>query len=240
MTSQPLTTSINMQTPNGTTPTVPSLTAAIDHATAWAKAHPTHRWPSFTPRTGSPTAAAPPTPSNRRLSVAARGAMANPPIPTYVLGVGPNLANLNSIAAQRRHQDGVPGRHLGQRGQPAERSAQPPFAARPRSTARTSSPPPPKGQTLDPNLVNIEYTTAAGAVAKMRTHSGQRRLRYSQRLAILQGWQIDQPVRQDLYGREGRQGRQDPGALRLSHAARRTPDLSARLLRAAAPVGRPQ
>ncbi|MEI9952757.1 MAG: hypothetical protein WDO74_28190 [Pseudomonadota bacterium] len=42
-TSAALTTAINMQMPSGGTPTVPSLTAAIDHATAWAKANPTHR-----------------------------------------------------------------------------------------------------------------------------------------------------------------------------------------------------
>jgi len=166
MTSQPLTTSINMQMPNGTTPTVPSLTAAIDHATAWAKAHPTHKVAVVYATDGQPNGCGTTNTVEQAAIVAARGAMANPPIPTYVLGVGPNLANLNSIAAS----GGTNTAFLVDTSGNAASQLSAALGTIRSTTALDCTyvvPPPPKGQTLDPNLVNIEYTTAAGTVTKV-------------------------------------------------------------------------
>ncbi len=98
MTSQALTTAISMQVPAGTTPTVPSLSAAIDHATAWAKANPTHRVAVVYATDGQPNGCGATNTVEQAAATALRGALGTPSIPTYVLGVGPDAANLNSIA----------------------------------------------------------------------------------------------------------------------------------------------
>jgi hypothetical protein len=172
MTSQPLTTAINMQMPGGTTPTVPSLTAAIDHASAWAKAHPTHRVAVVYATDGQPNGCGASTPTQQAAAVqqaaalAAKGVAATPSIPTYVLGVGPDLANLNSIAKS----GGTNAAFLVDTSQNAATQLSAALASIRSTTALDCTyiiPAPPKGETLDPLKVNVEYTNGAGAVTKV-------------------------------------------------------------------------
>ena len=93
-----LTAAIAAQQPAGSTPTVASLTGAIQHASAWATAHPSRRAAVVYSTDGYPEGC-----TNNTIaaaaSVAQAGFAATPSIATYVLGVGPNLASLNQIAA---------------------------------------------------------------------------------------------------------------------------------------------
>jgi hypothetical protein len=98
--------SIDAQAPNGNTPTGPALTGAIAQASTWAKAHPDHRVITVLATDGLPTSCTP----NDIASVAAiakAGAVANPIISTFVIGVfgAEDVArgapdNLNLIAQQ--------------------------------------------------------------------------------------------------------------------------------------------
>jgi hypothetical protein len=99
-----ITMSINSTTPNGTTPTGPALSGAIQEATAWAKAHPDHRVVTLLATDGLPTECTP-TDINQVGAIAAQGVAATPSIDTFVIGVfGPDdvaqgaPGNLDTIA----------------------------------------------------------------------------------------------------------------------------------------------
>ena len=90
------------QTPNGNTPTVPALSGAIQYATAYAQMNRGRTVGVVFATDGAPTEC---TQNNNNIAgaeavarAAAMPPMGTPPIKTYVLGVGPNLQNLNSIA----------------------------------------------------------------------------------------------------------------------------------------------
>lgn len=94
--------SMNAQTPNGETPTGPALQGAINHATTWGKAHPTHTVVVVMATDGIPTQCSP-TDINQVAQIAAKGVSATPSIDTFVIGVfGPNdttsQSNLDTIA----------------------------------------------------------------------------------------------------------------------------------------------
>ncbi|HKO47218.1 MAG TPA: vWA domain-containing protein [Polyangiaceae bacterium] len=164
MTSQALTTAINRQMPDGSTPTVPSLTAAIDHASAWAKAHPTHRVAVVYATDGQPNGCGASNTVPQAAMVAARGVTAG--IPTYVLGVGPDLANLNSIAMS----GGTNTAFLVDTTQNAAAQLSAALASIRSTTALDCTytiPPPPAGQTLVEGKVNVQYTNGAGVVTQV-------------------------------------------------------------------------
>ena len=161
MTSTALTSAIDMQRPNGTTPTVPSLTAAIDHATTWAKAHPTHRVAVVYATDGQPNGCGNSNTVQNAAATALKGALATPSIPTYVLGVGPNLANLNSIA----ENGGTKAAFLVDTAGNAAAQLSAALASIRSTTALDCTytvPAPPAGQALEPGKVNITYTNGAG------------------------------------------------------------------------------
>ena len=166
MTSQPLTSAIDMQMPGGTTPTVPSLTAAIDHATAWAKSHPTHRVAVVYATDGQPNGCGSTNTVEQAASIALRAAVGSantPKIPTYVLGVGPNLANLNSIA----ENGGTKAAFLVDTTQSAAAQLSAALASIRTTTALDcvyTIPSPPAGEALQPGMVNVNYTNSAGTV----------------------------------------------------------------------------
>src|SRR6478736_5189520 len=166
MTAGPLTTAIDMQMPNGSTPTVPSLTAAIDHATAWAKANPTHRVAVVYATDGQPNGCGGSNTVQNAAAAALKGALGTPPIPTYVLGVGPSLNNLNSIA----ENGGTKAAFLVDTAGNAASQLSAALATI-RSTSALDCtytiPAPPKGQSLDPSKVNITYTNSAGTVTTL-------------------------------------------------------------------------
>jgi len=163
MTAQPLTAAINQQRPGGTTPTVPSLTAAIEHATAWQTSHPTHRVAVVYATDGYPKGCEPNNTIPLAADVAAKGAVATPSIPTYVLGVGPNLADLNTIAVS----GGTKQAFLVDTTQNAAAQLSAALASIRSTTALDCTynvPKPPAGQALEPGKVNVNYTNGAGAV----------------------------------------------------------------------------
>jgi len=166
MTSAPLTTAINRQMPNGTTPTVPSLTAALDHATAWAKANPTHRVAVVYATDGQPNGCGNNNTVANAAAVALKAAMGTPAIPTYVLGVGPSLNNLNTIA----ESGGTKAAFLVDTSGNAAAQLSAALASIRSTTALDCTytvPAPPKGQTLDPSKVNITYTNSSGTVTTL-------------------------------------------------------------------------
>ncbi|HET7543239.1 MAG TPA: vWA domain-containing protein [Polyangiaceae bacterium] len=166
MTAQPLTAAIDMQMPNGSTPTVPSLTAALSHATAWAQAHPTHRVAVVYATDGQPNGCGNTNTVDQAAATALRAALGTPSIPTYVLGVGPSLANLNSIAENGGTKSAFLVDTSGNAAQQLSAAL---------ATIRATSaldctytvPTPPSGQALEPGKVNVEYTNSAGMVTKI-------------------------------------------------------------------------
>ncbi|HMI87968.1 MAG TPA: vWA domain-containing protein [Polyangiaceae bacterium] len=90
---------LDAQTSNGNTPTVPALSGAIQYSTSYAQTHPGRTVGVVFATDGAPTEC---TQNDNTVPGAVRvaqaAAMGTPPIRTYVLGVGPNLANLNQIA----------------------------------------------------------------------------------------------------------------------------------------------
>jgi hypothetical protein len=93
---------INAQMPSGNTPTVPALSGAVQYATGYAQTHPGRTVALVFASDGLPTSC-----MNNNNTIAGAGAVAEaafrpppgtPSIRTYVLGVGPNLQNLNLIA----------------------------------------------------------------------------------------------------------------------------------------------
>ena len=99
-----LSASIDAKMPNGTTPTGPALSGAIQQAAAWGKAHPDHRVVVLLATDGLPTECTP-TDIDQVSAIAARGVAATPSIDTFVIGVfGPAdvaldaPANLDTIA----------------------------------------------------------------------------------------------------------------------------------------------
>jgi len=163
MTSQPLTTAISMQTPNGSTPTVPALTGAIQHATTWAKDHPTHRVAVVYATDGQPNGCGRNNTVPQAAAAALRGALGTPSIPTFVLGVGPDLANLNSIA----ENGGTKAAFLVDTAGNAAAQLSAALDSIRSTTALDCTytiPSPPAGQTFVDGKVNIQYTNGAGVV----------------------------------------------------------------------------
>lgn len=202
-----LTSSINMQTPSGTTPTVPSLTAAIAHASAWAKAHPTHRVVVVYATDGYPKGC-----TNNTIDVAAMVAKAGfdgtPSIPTYVLGVGPNLMNLEQIAAAGSNSKTKAFLVDTTKDAAAQLTAA-------LDTIRKSAvldctytiPPPPQGQELDPTKVNVNYTSSSGAVTKVKQDPA------GVACSAGSGWQYSADGKQiNLCGTACTAAKADPGA----------------------------
>jgi hypothetical protein len=89
--------SIDAHGPSGGTPTSAALDGAIQYATGWAAAHPERKTIVVLATDGEPREC------DRNISniaaIAARGLSANPPVQTYVIGVGRSLSALNAIAA---------------------------------------------------------------------------------------------------------------------------------------------
>jgi hypothetical protein len=87
---------IDAQMTNGGTPTRPALEGAISHARDWATAYPAHKVAVVLATDGIPNDCS----SNIQnvSQLAAAGFSGTPRVPTYVIGVGPQLAGLNQIA----------------------------------------------------------------------------------------------------------------------------------------------
>ena len=83
-----LVTSMNSTSPAGQTPTEGALSGAIEHASAWAVAHPTHRVVAVLVTDGEPKSFACSVQDADGLkAIAAAGVAASPSIPTFAIGV---------------------------------------------------------------------------------------------------------------------------------------------------------
>jgi hypothetical protein len=83
---------------SGGTPTVPALTGALQAAKTWQMANPSRALSVLFLTDGQPTGCQGNT-VNAAAAVAQMYSTGTPPIKTYVLGVGPDTGNLDSIAA---------------------------------------------------------------------------------------------------------------------------------------------
>ena len=157
---------IMAQTPGGNTPTQPSLDGALQHASAWAKAHPTHKVAVVYATDGYPKGCGASNTIPAAATLAAAAFTANPSIATYVLGVGPNLTDLNSIAMS----GGTGKAFLIDTTQNAATELATALASI-RTTAVVGCtyniPAPPAGQALDPAKVNVTYTDSKGKVTSV-------------------------------------------------------------------------
>lgn len=181
---------IDATLPSGGTPTVPALTGAITYAGQVAAERPTDKTAvvlvtdgmpgyytggSFQPGCASndvPTAAA-------AAKAAYEGATK---IPTYVIGVGSRLDNLNEIAAAGGTQSAImvdttdPSKVTG------DIVAALDGIRRREVTCDFTIPPPPAGQELDPMAVNVVLGQADGA---------EKVLSYSKECGSTDGWRYD-------------------------------------------------
>lgn len=182
---------IDSTKPSGGTPTLPALVGGIEHAREIAAARPgdktaivlvTDGEPGFwDPKKNAYTAGC----ANNdvaHVANAARAAFAGTPsIPTYVIGVGPKLESLQSVAVA----GGTKGAIMVDVSDPA--GAKDAIVSALDSIRRReiscdfSVPPPPAGETLDPYAVNVAL---AGA-------GGERVLGYSKECASPDGWRYD-------------------------------------------------
>jgi hypothetical protein len=139
------------------TPTRPALAGAMQYMTAWIAAHPTHLGFVLLATDGQPsTSLCTPNKIADIATVAQTAAMGMPPIVTYVIGIG-DIANLNQIA-----QGGGSGRDafiVDGTGQTTQQE----FLKAMNAIRATSLPcdfaiPPTDAGTIDPKLVNVQYT----------------------------------------------------------------------------------
>jgi hypothetical protein len=91
--------SLSMHAPISTTPTVAAEQGAVQHATDWAKSHPQDAVIVVLATDGDPDGCnVLPDPLTPVEQAASMGFMGTPKIPTFVIGVGTETANLDAIA----------------------------------------------------------------------------------------------------------------------------------------------
>jgi hypothetical protein len=154
---------ISAQRPAGNTPTVASLTGALDHAMAWAKSHSSHRVGVVYATDGYPRGCDLSVNTMANAAKVAKAAFDSSGVVTYVLGVGRNLSSLNQIAVA----GGTESAYLIETGDDAASAL-----AAALDNIRTRSqfgctyevPPPPAGQEIDYTKVNVQFTSGGGQV----------------------------------------------------------------------------
>ncbi len=144
--------------PVSTTPTFPAVAGAVQYAKAWRQAHPTHITLVLLVTDGEPDTCGT---LAQAVNAAAAGASGTPQIPTFVLGVGPSLNNLNQIASAGGSQAAYivsGGTNVTQQVIDALNKI--------RGSAvlpcEYQIPTPTAGQTVDFSKVNVKYTSSGG------------------------------------------------------------------------------
>jgi hypothetical protein len=89
--------SLTAYAPQGGTPTRPALEGAVDYAHRWLAQHPSHRMVIVVATDGEPNDCD--STVDAVSAIAASAAGERPSISSYVIGVGPSLANLDRIAS---------------------------------------------------------------------------------------------------------------------------------------------
>ncbi len=158
-----LKTAVDKQMPSGYTPTVPSLQGALNHATAWATAHTDQNVVVVYATDGYPQGCSGGDNTIDNAALAAQAAFAGAhQIRTYVLGVGPNLADLDTIAAK----GGTDKAAFIDTGQNVTEQLKTKFDEIRSAVAvdcQYTVPQPPAGQTFSGN-VNVQYTSGSNDV----------------------------------------------------------------------------
>jgi hypothetical protein len=151
--------SLDSHSPSGGTPTYAALDGVILHAKEWATAHPDHVVIAVLATDGEPSSCD--TNQNNINNLAANGVNGVPKVPTYVIGVGQELAALNGIA-----QAGGTGQAflVDSNQNASEQFLQAMNEIRGAALACSYLiPQPPQGEEIDYNAINVQYT-ADGAM----------------------------------------------------------------------------
>jgi hypothetical protein len=157
---------INNQNPGGSTPTVPSIQGALAYAKAYATMNPSHRVAVVYSTDGYPQGCDATNTIPNAVTAAGNALGGMPSIPTYVLGLGRNVSDLNSIAVA----GGTTQAYLIDTTQDAASQLSAALASIRTKTAvgcQYIIPPPPNGQTLDLGKVNVQFTDSAGMVTPL-------------------------------------------------------------------------
>jgi hypothetical protein len=163
--------SVNRHRPGGGTPTAPALQGALDYAIPWAAAHPDRKTIVVLATDGNPSGCNGNSVQDVA-NIAATGAAANPPVLTFVIGVGNSLGSLNAIAAS-----GGTGQAfiVDAAGNPTQDFLDAMNAIRESVTTTDTRieiqstpvpcewkiPTPPEGETFDTSKVNVDFATGA-------------------------------------------------------------------------------
>jgi von Willebrand factor type A domain len=163
--AQALINSLNQAQPTGETPTPAAINGACQYATQWKSQNPGHALVILLVTDGVPEAPQTRTckPTLQDAQAAAQACSSQQGISTYVLGVGANLDNLQAIAqaggTTHAYLAGgttdISGSVLDALNQIRDSAAVP---------CKFKIPPPPNGQALDPNRVNVTYNDAGGTL----------------------------------------------------------------------------
>lgn len=189
----PLVSTIDATQPAGGTPTLPALQGALSYAVQVAAAHPLDKTVVVLATDGDPGFGI-----NGQfqegctnndiphVAAVAQAALAGTPsIPTYVIGVGPDLQNLDAIASA----GGTGQAMMVPVTNPTQTNATFQAALQAIRTASLSCqlaiPPPPSGQTINPNAVNVVLVDGKGQ---------QTVLTYSADCSNANGWHYDDPT----------------------------------------------
>jgi hypothetical protein len=152
---------IDRQDPSGQTPTVPSLTGAVAHARVWEAAHPDHAVVIVYATDGYPMGCG----NGNNIGNAAQvaeDAFAEDGIRTYVLGVGPNLDDLDRIAESGGTTTAF---HIDTNSANVTAALAAAFNEIRMDVAVECTynlPDPPAGEMLDLMRVNVTYTSSSG------------------------------------------------------------------------------
>jgi hypothetical protein len=151
---------VDDQDPNGNTPTVPSLTAAIDHARDWMGSHNDHQGVVVYATDGYPRGCAENNTIDDAVNVAADGLSGAPRVLTYVLAIGPNLGDLGRVATAGGTSviQINTGQDVGAQLIAALNQIRDDVVV----DCTYAIPPPPAGRSLDYNQVNVSITTGSG------------------------------------------------------------------------------
>jgi hypothetical protein len=171
---------IGNYSPNGGTPTVPAIQGAILYAQTQVPLHPGSKVAIVLATDGIPNDC-----NSTVAGVAAASATVASTIPTYVIGVGPEAANLDAMAVG----GGTGKSYIVTTGNPAQTATdfQNALASIRGKTLACDFqiPPPPAGKTLDVTKVNVVYTPAGGQAQT---------LSYSKDCVSGTGWHYDNPA----------------------------------------------
>jgi hypothetical protein len=161
--AQPIISSLQGATPTGETPTPAAIQGACTYAAQWKNANPGHVVVILLVTDGVPEAPVSRNckPTLADAQTAAQSCDKQQGIPTYVLGVGANLDNLQAIA----QAGGTTHAYLAGSGMDVSANVLDALNQIRDSAAvpcKFKIPPPPQGQTLNPAQVNVSYEDAAG------------------------------------------------------------------------------